>query len=110
MRQLSNFDGTQETILANVENLHAIHAGVRYVEPLAGGIVDHVLKSFERRNSQRNGNYGPGCFRVAIVLVYMHARGNVDGFGRLNDKIEAGSRSAQYRCRPGTEGEIDIRS
>src|SRR5260370_8921417 len=96
MRQLSNFDGAQETILADVEYFHAIHAGVRYVEPLAGGIVDDVFKSFERRNSQRNGNYGPGCFRVAIVLVYMHARGNFYGFGRLNYKIEDGNRRAQY--------------
>src|SRR6266849_3188199 len=108
MWQLSNFDGTQEAILPDVENFHAVHSGVRYVEPLASGIVDDVLKPLEGRNPQSNGNDGTSCFRVAIVLVYMHARWNVDRFGRLNNKIEARRRGAQCGCGPWVEGEIDV--
>src|SRR5258707_6638930 len=110
MWQLANFDGTQEAILPEVEYFHAVHSGVRYVEPLASGIVDDVLKPLKGRYSQSNGNDCSGCFRVAIVLVYMHARGNVDGFGRLNNKTEPRRSGAQCGCGRWVEGEIDVSS
>src|SRR5260370_41566229 len=102
MWQLANFDGTQEAILPDVEYFHAVHSGVRYVEPLASGIVDDVLKPLEGRNSQSNGNDCSGCFRVAIVLVYMHAGGKAYWCGRLNNKTEPQRRWAPGRFgRPG---------